>query len=350
MTDFEAALGDDAPLVHPDWESYDGDEALGRHDNLLGFSTIVKGDVDAALAAADVVVSGRYVTDPSQGVPIEPRAVVAQWQGDQVTVWSSTQVPYAARAGRRDTLGIPESHVRVVVPLLGGGFGAKCDFHFEAPRRRARARRAAAGEARLLAPRGVLRRRPPARGNGDRARDRRAQRRHARRAARAARARQRRLLRRGRLLRADGGDARARAVRARERRRRVLARLLEQPAVLVDPRPDRAAGLLGARAAHGRARRRARARSGRAAPPDADRGGLRDPDGPGARADRDEGDARAGGRADRLRPTSCPTTRRSASRAAGGRASPRRRARTSSSTRTARGRSSPARRRTAPAR
>src|SRR6185295_8123493 len=90
-----------------------------------------KGDVDAALEAADVVVSGRYVTDPTQGVPIEPRAVVAQWQGDRVTVWSSTQVPYAARDGVARVLQIPASHVRVVVPLLGGGFGAKCDFHFE---------------------------------------------------------------------------------------------------------------------------------------------------------------------------------------------------------------------------
>ena len=131
VTDFEAALADTSTLVHPDWESYEGDEALGRHDNVLGFSTIVKGDPGAALADADVVVKGRYVTDPVQGVPIEPRAIVAQWQGDKVTVWSSTQVPYAARAGVAETLGIPESHVRVIVPLLGGGFGAKCDFHFE---------------------------------------------------------------------------------------------------------------------------------------------------------------------------------------------------------------------------
>ena len=56
---------------------------------------------------------------------------MAQWQGDKVTVWTSTQVPYAARGGIADTLQIPESHVRVIVPLLGGGFGAKCDFHFE---------------------------------------------------------------------------------------------------------------------------------------------------------------------------------------------------------------------------
>src|SRR5207237_4975179 len=83
------------------------------------------------MAAGDVVVTSRFVTDPVHGVPIEPRAVIAQWQGDKVTVWTSTQVPYAARGGIAHTLQIPESNVRVIVPLLGGGFGAKCDFHFE---------------------------------------------------------------------------------------------------------------------------------------------------------------------------------------------------------------------------
>ena len=107
VTDFEAALAEDAPRVHPDWKSYEGDDALGRHDNVLGFSTIVKGDVDAALAAADVVVRGRYVTDPVQGVPIEPRAIVAQWQGDRVTIWSSTQVPYARAPAWRPRSGSP---------------------------------------------------------------------------------------------------------------------------------------------------------------------------------------------------------------------------------------------------
>ena len=131
ITDFEAAMAEGAPLVHPDWESYEADDAMVRDRNTLGYSSIVKGDVDAAMASADVVVRGRYVTDPVQGVPIEPRAVIAEWHGDQVTIWSSTQVPYAARAGVARTLQMPESHVRVIVPLLGGGFGAKCDFHFE---------------------------------------------------------------------------------------------------------------------------------------------------------------------------------------------------------------------------
>jgi len=131
ISDFVAAMAPGAPLVHADWASYSRNDEVGSNGNTLGYSTIVKGDADSAMAGADVVVKGRYVTDPVQGVPIEPRAVLAQWTGDKVTVWSSTQVPYAARSGVALTMGIPESHVRVIVPLLGGGFGAKCDFHFE---------------------------------------------------------------------------------------------------------------------------------------------------------------------------------------------------------------------------
>jgi CO/xanthine dehydrogenase Mo-binding subunit len=131
VVDFESAAAESAPLVHDDWESDSGDETMGRDGNRIGYSTIVKGDADAAMASADVVVKERYVTDCSQGVPIEPRAVIAQWQGDKVTIWTSTQVPYVARSGVAHTLQIPESNIRIVVPLLGGGFGAKCDFHFE---------------------------------------------------------------------------------------------------------------------------------------------------------------------------------------------------------------------------
>ena len=131
LTNWAAANDADAPLVHPEWESYSGSDDMGRNANTLGYSTIVNGDAAAAMASADVVVKSRFTTDPVQGVPIEPRAIVAEWHGDEVTVWTSTQVPYAARAGVAHTLQVPESHVRVIVPLLGGGFGAKCDFHFE---------------------------------------------------------------------------------------------------------------------------------------------------------------------------------------------------------------------------
>src|SRR5262245_46822276 len=131
VVSFEESMADGAALVHEDWETDGADDALVRDGNTLGYSTIVKGDADAAMTTADVVVRSRCVTDATQGVPIEPRAILAEWQGDRVTVWTSTQVPYEARKGVARTLQMPEADVRVVVPLLGGGFGAKCDFHYE---------------------------------------------------------------------------------------------------------------------------------------------------------------------------------------------------------------------------
>jgi CO/xanthine dehydrogenase Mo-binding subunit len=132
VSDFVAAMEPGVSPIHPDLASYEKDENVVADGNTMAYSTIVKGDADAGMAEADLVVRGRYVSDASQGVPIEPRAVVAQWRGDEVTIWSSTQVPYAAREGVAHTLQVPEANVRIVVPLLGGGFGAKCDLHFEA--------------------------------------------------------------------------------------------------------------------------------------------------------------------------------------------------------------------------
>jgi len=132
VVDLEAAVRADAPLVHESWLQYAAPDVMVRDGNCAMRSSIEKGDVDAGMAAADRVVRSRYVADASHAAPIEPRAIVAQWEGEKLTVWSSTQVPFQARAGICETLAIPENHVRVVVPHLGGGFGGKCGFHQEA--------------------------------------------------------------------------------------------------------------------------------------------------------------------------------------------------------------------------
>lgn len=132
VTDLEAALSPDAPLVHPDWSSYGSADPIVRDRNDASFASITKGDVEAALASADVVVTSRYVADGCHAAPIEPRAVLAQWEGDKVTIWTSTQVPFDARAGVCETLELPANRVRIIVPHLGGGFGGKCGFHYEA--------------------------------------------------------------------------------------------------------------------------------------------------------------------------------------------------------------------------
>ena len=132
VTDLEVGLSADAPLVHPEWASYGAAEVVVRDRNDASFSSISKGDAAAAMATADVVVTSRYVADGCHAAPIEPRAVVAQWEGDKVTIWTSTQVPFDARAGVCETLEMPANRVRIIVPHLGGGFGGKCGFHYEA--------------------------------------------------------------------------------------------------------------------------------------------------------------------------------------------------------------------------
>ena len=130
--DLEAALADGAPLVHADWESYGAADELVRDRNDASYSSIVKGDAAAGLEAADIVVKERYYADSSHAAPIEPRAILAQWEGDKVTIWTTTQVPFDTRSGVATTLELPENKVRIIVPHLGGGFGGKCGFHFEA--------------------------------------------------------------------------------------------------------------------------------------------------------------------------------------------------------------------------
>lgn len=131
--DPEQALAPDCPLIHPDIEQYEAPEGLIKRGNDCGYTTIVKGDVARGFAEADVVIDERYVVDHSHPAPIEPHGVLAQVDASgRVTVWSSTQVPYIARAGIAETLRLPLSKVRVIVPTLGGGFGGKCEFAFEA--------------------------------------------------------------------------------------------------------------------------------------------------------------------------------------------------------------------------
>jgi CO/xanthine dehydrogenase Mo-binding subunit len=131
VTDLEAAVRPDSPLVHADWATYEADENLVRERNIASRSTILKGDIEAGMADADIIVRDRYVANGAHAVPIEPRAILAEWQGNHVTIWSSTQVPFAVRSGVAETLGLPENQVRVIVPHLGGGFGAKCELGFE---------------------------------------------------------------------------------------------------------------------------------------------------------------------------------------------------------------------------
>ena len=93
-----------------------------------GFSSSFRhaeGDVAAALAAGPVRMSARYSAAYIAHVPLEPRAALARWEHDRVTVWVGTSTPFRARREVADALGLPEASVQVVVPDYGGGFGGK---------------------------------------------------------------------------------------------------------------------------------------------------------------------------------------------------------------------------------
>jgi xanthine dehydrogenase YagR molybdenum-binding subunit len=83
-----------------------------------------RGDVRRALAAADVQVEPTYTTAPNANSPIGLFATVAAWDGDALTVHDTTQYPHAVRDTLAAAFGIDPAGVRVLVPFVGGAFGA----------------------------------------------------------------------------------------------------------------------------------------------------------------------------------------------------------------------------------
>jgi isoquinoline 1-oxidoreductase len=84
-----------------------------------------QGDVDGALAAADVRLDATYTTAYIAHVSLETRVALAEWTQGRLTVWTGTQQPYFVRSALAAALEVREADVRVIVPALGGGFGSK---------------------------------------------------------------------------------------------------------------------------------------------------------------------------------------------------------------------------------
>lgn len=93
---------------------------------------IVRGDADAGFAQADVVVEETFRTPAAQHVPMEPHACLARWEGGRLELWTGTHTPFNVRSDIARVFGIPEDDVRVIVPPMGGSFGAKTFVHLEA--------------------------------------------------------------------------------------------------------------------------------------------------------------------------------------------------------------------------
>jgi CO/xanthine dehydrogenase Mo-binding subunit len=85
---------------------------------------VTRGDVVAGLASAEVVLDERYAIAPSTNNPMGLFATVARWQDGKLLVHESTQWPVLARRCFAGVFSLPDSDVRVLVPYIGGGFGA----------------------------------------------------------------------------------------------------------------------------------------------------------------------------------------------------------------------------------
>ena len=99
-----------------------------REGNILVRGRVVRGDVEKALAEADVVVEGEYETGFVEHAYIEPEAGFARRVGDQIEIQACTQSPYMDRADIAKILGIAQEQVRIIPTAVGGGFGSKLDL------------------------------------------------------------------------------------------------------------------------------------------------------------------------------------------------------------------------------
>ena len=131
MTTLEAALAPGAPLVHTR-------EPLAGHfadlsslrpvpgTNICHRFEFERGRGAAGFDEAAVVVEGTYRFPRVQHYSMEPHVAVAAWDDEGgLTVWAGTQNPYSVRVELAKMFGVPQSRIRIVVPLLGGGFGGK---------------------------------------------------------------------------------------------------------------------------------------------------------------------------------------------------------------------------------
>lgn len=105
-------------LRKPSADQRGGGEGRGRGSR-------PQGSISDGLAAADKKLSETYTVAYIAHAPLEPRAAVAEWNGDKLTVWTGTQRPFGVRGELAEAFKISEDNVRVIVPDTGSGYGGK---------------------------------------------------------------------------------------------------------------------------------------------------------------------------------------------------------------------------------
>ncbi len=114
VTDMDAALSEGAPQL------WDGKNLLDGEPE-----TYERGDVDKAFKQADVIVEGEFETPTQVHNSFETHGSVVNWEGDQLTVYDSTQNVHGVRDDVAKFLGMQKNKVRVIKHYMGGGFGSK---------------------------------------------------------------------------------------------------------------------------------------------------------------------------------------------------------------------------------
>lgn len=132
VIDVEAAMADTAPLLHDDMFTQGVDPKPTKPSNIAKVVKFKKGDVEAGFKNADVIVEGRYTTQPVHQAYIEPHACLATCAADgQVTIHASSQGHFMIRAYTAKLLGMEMANIRVNPAEIGGGFGGKTLIYIE---------------------------------------------------------------------------------------------------------------------------------------------------------------------------------------------------------------------------
>ena len=117
---------EDTVLAHPDLGT--NKSAFWQFDSADAGTGTAVDDAIATARDGGIVIEREYRQQRLIPAFMEPRSFVCDPTGEQITIWSSTQVPHFVRIFTAATLGIPESKVRVIAPDVGGGFGGKLQY------------------------------------------------------------------------------------------------------------------------------------------------------------------------------------------------------------------------------
>ncbi len=134
VLDAEFGVSKAAPLIHPRLGEYEVANFILPEPgtNISNHFKIRKGDADSAWEKCAAIVEHKYRIPHIQHVPIEPHVAIARVdETGQVTLWGSSQSPFAQRNLIAKALDISQSDMRVIAPYVGGGFGSKAGVSME---------------------------------------------------------------------------------------------------------------------------------------------------------------------------------------------------------------------------